>query len=289
MQDDSRICQLKMALAIGPDAQLAEVVSRVLPQWGVERVPDNTAALTAIKARPFDLVVTGDNTSGAADLELLRRIRAVRPHTRLIVLTNESTPSDVIACMREYAFSYFSKPFSETLLESMLRRASEETCWDDGIEVLSATPEWIRIAARSDLATADRLLQFLHEITDLPESEKDGVATAFREILLNAMEYGARFDPCQYVEISYVRARHMVLCRVKDPGQGFSLEEIRHAAVANPADDPLRHIEQREAQGLRVGGFGVLMARSLVDELIYSEKGNEVLLVKYLESFRRSA
>jgi len=97
------------------------------------------------------------------------------------------------------------------------------------------------------------------------------------------MEYGGRFDPSQYVEISYIRARHMILCRVKDPGEGFSLEEIQHAAIANPPDDPLRHFAVREANGLRAGGFGVLMARSLVDDLIYNEKGNEVVLVKYLE------
>ena len=103
------------------------------------------------------------------------------------------------------------------------------------------------------------------------------------------MEYGGRFDPTQYVEISYIRARHMVLCRVKDPGEGFSLEEIQHAAIANPPDDPLRHFVFRESQGLRGGGFGVLMARILVDDLIYSEKGNEALLVKYLEVTQLSA
>ena len=30
------------------------------------------------------------------------------------------------------------------------------------------------------------------------------------------------------------------------------------------------------------GGFGVLMAQQLVDELIYGQDGNEVLLIKYL-------
>jgi anti-sigma regulatory factor (Ser/Thr protein kinase) len=39
----------------------------------------------------------------------------------------------------------------------------------------------------------------------------------------------------------------------------------------------------REAQGLRPGGYGVLLARELVDELIYDEKGNDVLLIKYLD------
>jgi hypothetical protein len=60
------------------------------------------------------------------------------------------------------------------------------------------------------------------------------------------------------------------------------LEEIHHAAINNPAYDPIRHVLFREAQGLRPGGYGVLMTRHLVDELVYSEKGNEVLLVKYL-------
>jgi anti-sigma regulatory factor (Ser/Thr protein kinase) len=127
-------------------------------------------------------------------------------------------------------------------------------------------------------------LQFLHEIVDLPGRERDDVAGAFREMLLNAIEHGGHFDPSQYVEISYVQARHVVMCRVKDPGQGFSLEEIQHAAFANPPDDPIRHQAFRDAKGLRPGGFGVLLTRHLVDELIYGEKGNEVLLIKYLDS-----
>ena len=67
-------------------------------------------------------------------------------------------------------------------------------------------------------------------------------------------------------------------------GETFSLDEIRHAAIANPPDDPIRHQSYRDAKGLRPGGFGVLLTKSLVDEVIYSEKGNEVLLVKYTES-----
>jgi len=37
---------------------------------------------------------------------------------------------------------------------------------------------------------------------------------------------------------------------------------------------------------MRAGGYGVLMAKELVDELIYNEKGNDVLLIKYLDKFR---
>lgn len=276
--------ELKFALVVDADRQVTEVLRRVLKseEWVIVPAADNQAVLKLIEAKPFQLIVTGARTTGSEDVELLRKIRRVRPHIRLIILTDESTPADVIVSMRERAFSYFSKPFSDSSLAEMVHIATHEPSWDDGIEVVSATPEWISVIARCDKETADRLVQFFQEMSDLPGPERGDVATAFREMLLNAIEHGGSFDPTQYVEISYVRTRKMVICRIKDPGQGFSLEEIHHAAVKNPSYDPIRHTLLREAQGLRPGGYGILMARHFVDELVYSEKGNQVLLIKYL-------
>jgi len=285
---DNRLFAVRMALVVDADPQIQTLLVRVLEpgSWAVLSVPDNLAALAAARSRAFDLIVTSDKTSGREDIELLRQIRRVRPHTRLIILAGEGTPSDVIASMRERAFSYFSKPFSLDTLAEMIRLATEGPSWDDGIEVVSGTPEFIRILARCDVKTADRLVHFLNEIAELPDPEKNQVATAFREMLLNAIEHGGRLDPNQYVEIEYVRARRMVTCHITDPGPGFTLDEIPHAAIANPADNPIRHIAVREEQGLRPGGFGVLLAQQLVDELIYGQNGNEVLLIKYLASAR---
>jgi anti-sigma regulatory factor (Ser/Thr protein kinase)/ActR/RegA family two-component response regulator len=276
--------RLKKALFIDANPEIREMLRDVLDprRWSVRHAADNAAALELVKESGFDLIITSDKTSGREDVELLRKIRMVRAHTRMIILADESAPSYVIDSMRERAFSYFSRPFSLTSLAEMVQLAAEGPAWDDGIEVKSATPEWIRLLARCDVQTADRLLQFLHEIADLPEPEAHALAMACREILLNAIEYGGKFRPDQWVEISFVRARHMVMCRVKDPGEGFTLDEIEHAAIANPDEDPIRHVTARDAKGLRPGGYGVMLAKKLVDELIYSEKGNEVLLVKYL-------
>lgn len=274
--------QQKTVLIVGPNDELSTQIGTTLTGWNIERAGNNLCALSLIERRPFDLIITGENSSGAADVELLRKIRRVRPHVRLVILANESTPSDVITSMREGAFSYFSTPISSASFVEMIRLAADAPCWDDGIEVISATPAWIQLAARCDRQTADRLLQFIHEIIALPESEKDDVSMGFREMLLNAIEHGAHFDPSQYVEISYLRARHAVMCRVKDPGEGFSLNEVKHAAICNPPDEPLQHQAYRDADGLRPGGFGVLITRNLVDEMIYGERGNDVVLIKYL-------
>ena len=274
----------KTVLVVDADPAVKAMLSTVVTpmNWNLQSAPDNKTVLELIGNRPYDLIITGERTSGREDVELLLKIRRIRPHTRMIILTDSSTPADVIACIRERAFSYFSKPFSLDALAEMVRIAMEGACWDDGIEIISATPAWIRVAARCDTRTADRLIQFLKEMSDLPEREKADVGIAFREMLLNAIEHGGHFDPNQYVEISYVRTQRTVGCRVKDPGEGFSRDELLHAAISNPPDDPIRHFSVREALNLRPGGFGVLMARNLVDELLYNEKGNEVLLIKYI-------
>ena len=276
----------KTALVGDSGPAINELIDSVLSSEGcsIQRVPDNRDILSLAASQPFDLIITGSRSRGPEDLDLLYKIRAVRPHVRLIILTDEFTPGDVIGAMRAGAFSYFSGPFEHFALVEMVREAMASPCWDDGIEVLSATPAWVRLAARCDIATANRLVQFLRGVKDpaIPEADREAVITAFREILLNAIEHGGHFDPSQYVEISFLRIRGAVVCRVKDPGEGFSLKELRHAAVNSPRDDLLSHVAVRDAQGLRPGGFGLLLTKNLVDELIYSEQGNDVLLVKYI-------
>jgi DNA-binding response OmpR family regulator len=277
----------KTALVVASGGDIDELLTNVLASegWSIQRVVDNQHLLALARAKPFDLIITGRETRLAEDVELLRKIRSTRPHVRLIILTDKFTPGDVIAAMREGAFSYFSAPYEASELAEMVRAAMAEPCWDDGIEVLSGTPEWVSLTARCDLATADRLVQFLHGVRDpsIPEAEKDRVIIAFKEILINAMEHGGHFDPSQHVEISFIRARRAIACRVKDPGTGFSLEELRHAAAGSSPNDLFSHARVRDEQGMRPGGFGILLAKKLVDELIYNEKGNEVVLVKYLD------
>ena len=277
----------KIALVVPSGSEVDKQLAGVLTSegWSMQTVADNNEALSLASITPFDLIITGRGTRALEDVELLRRIRNIRPHIRMIILTDQWVPGDVISAMREGAFSYFSAPFDAYELVAMVHAAMAAPCWDDGIEVLTATPTWVRLAARCDMDTANRLVQFLRGAKDpsIPEADREAVITAFKEILLNAMEHGGHFTPSQYVEIAFVRMRRAVVCRVKDPGEGFSLEELRHAAINSPPDDPFSHLAVREAQGLRPGGFGVLLAKRLVDELIYSERGNDVLLVKYVD------
>jgi anti-sigma regulatory factor (Ser/Thr protein kinase) len=152
------------------------------------------------------------------------------------------------------------------------------------IEVISAKPEWLELVAPCTLEMADRIQSFvMHLEANLSETVREAVAQAFRELLTNAIEWGGKLDPNRTVRIACVRTPRMLLYRIADPGEGFDIDKLLHAAIMNPDDDPMHHLSVREAQGLRPGGFGLAMTLSLVDDLIYNEARNEVLLIKYLD------
>jgi anti-sigma regulatory factor (Ser/Thr protein kinase) len=75
----------------------------------------------------------------------------------------------------------------------------------------------------------------------------------------------------------------MLMYRIADPGTGFNIEDLPHAAIGHPPEDPIAHMDVREAKGIRPGGFGLLTVRASVDELLYNEQRNEVVFVKYLD------
>jgi anti-sigma regulatory factor (Ser/Thr protein kinase) len=272
-------------LICGSDGDVVRRVEEVLSDVQIEQVPDNQALLSAVRSKSADIVLTSRESSGKENVDTLQQIQKLSApgSTKIIILAGESTRDDVIAAMRAHAFCYFSKPHFEAVFDEVLRHAASSVEWHDSIEVSSATPAWLRVIARCELSTADRLVQFMNEVSDLDGKERESMGFALKEILMNAMEYGGKFNRERLVEASYVRGKRMIIYRIRDPGDGFSLEELTHAAISNPPEDPVRHLEVRDSLGIRPGGFGVLLAKKLVDDLIYNEQGNDVLLVKYLD------
>ncbi len=276
----------KTILMVGDDPvirQLLEKVPSPAP-FEIENARDSSDCLLRVEAKPFDLIVTDPQTTGAEDLQLLRQIREIRPSAKVVVMSSESAPHQVIEAIRQHAFSHFTRPFDYDALTSLVADALGLSAWSDGIEVLSARPEWVALRLQCQKLTADRVLQFMREMKmDLSVDERESIGSAFREMLMNAIEHGAGFDSDQKIDICYVRTSRMIVYQIRDPGEGFRFDCLPHAALSNPPDSPIKHLAYREDHGIRPGGFGIFIAQKFVDELFYNEKGNEVLLIKYLD------
>jgi anti-sigma regulatory factor (Ser/Thr protein kinase) len=227
-------------------------------------------------------VITDPTTSFDEDLALADEIRHIRPGIKMIILSPHTAPEEVIAALRAHVFVCFSPPFDAEAIAEMACRASEDE-WRNDIQVLSAEPEWISLRVNCRVLTAERLITFFNELrSDLPESRRHALMMAFREILVNAMEHGAGYNAEKVVDVTAMKTGRSLVFYVRDPGTGFRGKPLPHAAVSNTPEDPIAHLDYREEHGMRPGGYGILVTRGIVDELIYNEFGNEVLLIKYM-------
>jgi CheY-like chemotaxis protein/anti-sigma regulatory factor (Ser/Thr protein kinase) len=274
-------------LVVEDEPALRTLIERLLREEGhaVETLADGDEALERLRRESYDLVLIDVWLPGRTGLEVLAELRREGREVRAVVMTGDVQPETVVGSVREQALRYVAKPFTSAELLEQVGRALGSRPGVPPVEVVSATPRWIELVVPCDREIADRLHDIMmHLESDLPEETRDAVGHAFRELLLNAVEWGGGFDPGQRVRICYLRGRRFILYRIADPGRGFRFEGLEHAAVTNFDRDPLEHARERERLGMRPGGLGILLARAVVDELFYNETQNEVVFVKYLDA-----
>jgi anti-sigma regulatory factor (Ser/Thr protein kinase) len=271
-------------LLIGQEPALVAALrtSHHLAGHEVESFNGPFEAQRQLRTRAFDVVITDPTTTAADDLALLAELTQLRPGIRTIVLAPQLSNEDVITALRQHVYACFTRPIDYEDVADMARAAIDDVNWRDGIEVTSGLPHWITLRVSCRLITADRLTRFMTEYrSDLPSSERDLLMTAFREMLLNAMEHGAGFDPEKVIEVTAAQTARAIVFHFRDPGDGFDHDDLRHAAASARPEDVLSSTQERADVGMRPGGFGMLIVRQIVDELVYNEHGNEVLLIKY--------
>jgi anti-sigma regulatory factor (Ser/Thr protein kinase) len=276
---------MSKVLIIGKDAEVSRAIGDELmtSNFPMEYAAGEADALQKLRMRSFGVVITCPESAIDEDLALLEEMRRIRPGVKCILLSRDSHPVEVIAALRARAFASFTPPFDAHEIAHLAAGAASDSEWRDDIQIISARPGWVSLRVNCRLLTAERLITFARELSSqLPEETQQDMIQAFREILLNAMEHGAAFNAEQVVEVTAVRTARAMVFYLRDPGAGFRQESLAYAAITNPSDDPVAHIAQREEAGMRAGGYGLLLAAGTVDELIYSEIGNEVLLIKYL-------
>jgi anti-sigma regulatory factor (Ser/Thr protein kinase) len=278
---------MSRVLIIGNNSETSRDIGSALSAASIpmEYAAGNADALQRLRLRSFGVIITNPDSAVDEDLALLEEMRAIRPGVKCIVLAHSSTPDEVIAAMRARVFACFTPPFEPYDIANIARRAASDSQWRDDIQILSARPGWVSVRVNCRLITAERLLTFAKELSArMPEDTREEMMQALREILMNAMEHGAAFNAEQVVEVTAVRTARAFVFYVRDPGSGFRRESLGDAAMAESSDDPAAHIVKREEEGMRPGGYGLLLAGGTVDELLYSEIGNEVLLIKYVTS-----
>jgi DNA-binding response OmpR family regulator len=273
-------------LVIEDDRTTRHFLSRVLKSAGhtVSTAADGALALSRLKRQHFDLLLLDVWMPRMNGLEFLSRMPDRPPVPKVIIMTSDDTPETMLNTIRRKAYRYVVKPVRPEELAEFVASALSAPPTSPPIDIVSARPYWVELVVPCTLEAAERIQSFLGRLdSDLSQEVRESVGRVFRELLLNAIEWGGQLDPERRVRIAYLRARRMLLYRIADPGPGFRFEELPHAAIGQAPDQPMAHMKVREEKGIRPGGFGILMARAMVDELLYNEAQNEVVFIKYLD------
>ena len=139
-------------LVVEDDALLTEGLIRVLTRAGhvVEHAATGKAADQLLTAASFDLLVLDIGLPDIDGFEVLRRLRARRATTSVLVLTARDAVEDRVHGLDLGADDYLTKPFSVTELEArvraLLRRSvAPPACWSVAGLVVDVAAKRVRV------------------------------------------------------------------------------------------------------------------------------------------------
>lgn len=273
-------------LIVEDEPMLLKMLCATLEREGYEVAASHNGleALEKIRTETFDLILTDIWMPQMNGIQLLEELKKMDDYPRVVVITADTTSDTLLKVIKESANRYVFKPVSRDILLDAIQGALEAKDHPLPIEVVSNKSDWIELLVPCNLPTIEKIHSFMIRLdSNLPLETREQIAIAFRELLLNAAEWGGRFDPSLKLRISCLRTKAMILYRIKDPGGGFKIEDVAHAAFANPDGSPFAHMQIREEKGIRAGGFGIMTVRALVDDLLFNEAHNEVVFIKYLD------
>jgi len=205
--------------------------------------------------------------------------------TPIVMVTACNGRADRKRGFRVGANAYVTKPYDAADLFEAIDAARS---WRAAIDRARIAGE-IRVELNSEtefLQEVNEFLTRLYRLTPLADDQIAQLRQAVMEMGQNAIEWGNRHQSDELVELIYRVYSDRVEIVVRDQGPGFDPSDLPHAATA---DNPLSHLDVREKLGLREGGFGLLIARGMLDELRYNDWGNEVTLVQRFPARDRRA
>jgi CheY-like chemotaxis protein/anti-sigma regulatory factor (Ser/Thr protein kinase) len=258
---------------------------------------DGRQGLAVIEAEHPDLVLTDLKMPEMNGLELVTAVKERFPEIPVVLMTAEGSEDIAAQALQRGAASYVPKRrLAEDLVrtvERVLATAREErrqsllmhhVAQSDTTFLLPNDPEMMALLVR-------HLLNALRCLPLGDETERLRVGIALEEALANAFYHGnlelaaqgAGRDRERYAELARQRLAHApyrdrrihVRARItrdeavfviRDEGPGFDAARVLLAAPRTEPDQAF--------------GRGIMLMRSIMDEVSYNDAGNEVTLIK---------
>ncbi len=273
----------RTVLVVDDERDNNDVLSSLVQARGLDPVQvfSGAQAIAAVAERRPDLILLAPTLPDMDGFDLCDRFKRSR-ETNLIPIVMVTAQADAhkrASGVRVGANGYLVKPFTPAKLHEAM---DEALAWHEEHQQKGTTGE-IHFDIRSELtflAEANDMLADLFAHTPLTERQIKDLKQAIMEMGGNAIEWGHRKNTDLVLRITYRIDPKAVTLIIQDEGPGFNPRQLPHAASE---EDPIGHIEIRNELGLREGGFGIMLARGMVDRFHYNSRGNVVTMIKYID------
>jgi CheY-like chemotaxis protein/anti-sigma regulatory factor (Ser/Thr protein kinase) len=264
--------------------------------WSVQYAEGGKDALEQMAASLPDLVLTDLHMPEMNGLELVAAIKKDYPPVPVILMTALGSEEVAAQALRQGAASYVPKRRLADDLLTTVQRIFRGSLEDRAQSLLMHYMETcaLTLVLPNDLAllhaTVVHLQPMLRSLALADETERLRVGIALEEALANAYYHGnlevaatlGRADRAAYEQLAAQRlwmppycdrqiylsaniSRNEAVFVIRDDGPGFDVSKL---PTALPVD---------AEQGT---GRGVILMRSIMDEVVFNEAGNQVTLTK---------
>ena len=263
----------------------------------VDTVSDGVEALASLNERLPNLIVTDMQMPRMDGLALVKAVRSDHPSVPIVLITAHGSEEIAARALRAGAASYVPKRDLGQDLAQVVRQIIAIAIPDpDQARLIENLEEiQVRFSIANDNSLVAPLVKWVEravlELGICTEAELIRMAVALSEAIINAIDHGnleldselrqddervyhrlgdERRKQSPYrerrVQVRVGVTRSEATFTIRDQGPGFDI-----AKLPDPTDP---------ANLCRVGGRGLLLIRTLMDDVRFNNLGNEIILLK---------
>lgn len=144
--------------------------------YRVECAEDAKKALSILETEEFDIVLADIKMPGMDGLEMLKRIKAIRKDSIVIIMTAFATVNTAVQALKDGAYDYVTKPFDPDDLSHLIRNASKQILLSEENEKLKE--KVVSLENMEDLiGQSEAMQQVLREIESVSQSNASVIIT----------------------------------------------------------------------------------------------------------------
>jgi anti-sigma regulatory factor (Ser/Thr protein kinase) len=235
-----------------------------------------------IGASSYVALVVQTAISTQEEMATVQRLLSLSAPSPLILVASAWHVSFLVNLWHNGVFAFLAAPHKYVKLKELIAIAVEHDGHREVQKIISAIPCWIEVNVPAQPTYLIRLTSFFECLLhDLADQEQKRIIYAFRELVQNAMEHGNHFCTTKNINIRFVKSQEALIFQVEDEGPGFDMQILPHA-VGSKKNTALDVVRYRKQTGMRPGGLGISTILGIADDLVYNQKGNAVIMIKYL-------